>query len=118
MKWILQQLAFLKIMQMNSKIKESEREHKPSGLWTKYHSDGTPYGVMIVSDFPYEKFVEWIKECKLGFSGCRWAKIVHDHEKAKAFDMLVQNKFDVQLKKETEKEPTEEYLIGGETIEK
>ena len=94
-----------------------KNERKPSGLWVKYRPDGSPYGVMVVSDFPIEKMREWIKECNIGFSGCRWAKITADHEKAKAFDLLVEERFKVQVQK-APPEVKEEFLIGGETIEK
>ena len=101
-------------MQMNSSIKESER--KPSGLWTKYRTDGTPYGVMVVGDFPIDKFAEWIGICKKEFSSVRWAKIWHDHEKAKMLDLIVQGKFDMKTEQK-EEEKKEPVLLSGEPIE-
>ena len=100
-------------MQTNSSIKEDER--KPSGLWTKYKADGTPYGVMITSDFPIEKFVEWIKICNRDFSSIRWAKIWHDHEKAKLFDLLVEGKFSIKPEQNNKKKE-ESVLLSGEEI--
>ena len=90
-----------------------ENERKPSGLWTKYRADGTPYGVMVVGDFPIDKFAEWINICKKEFSSVRWAKIWHDHEKAKMLDLIVQGKFDMKTgqKEEEKKEP---LTLSGE----
>src|SRR3990167_5903209 len=100
-KLILSLLACQKIMQTNSSIKESER--KPSGLWTKYRADGSPYGVMVVGDFPIDKFAEWIGICKKEFSSVRWAKIWSDHEKEKMLDLIVQGKFDMKTEQKEEK---------------
>ena len=87
-------------------------ERKPSGLWTKYRADGTPYGVMVVGDFPIDKFAEWIDECKKGFSSVRWAKIWHDHEKAKMLDLIVQGKFDMKSEQKDEEKRIPLTLSG------
>ena len=97
-------------MQTNSSIKDSER--KPSGLWTKYRADGSPYGTMVVGDFPIDKFAEWIDECKKGFSSVRWAKIWHDHEKAKMLDLIVQGKFDMKTEQKEEEKKIPLTLSG------
>ncbi len=100
---------------MNENNSKKEDELKPSGLWTKYRADGTPYGVMVTSDFPIEKFAEWIEECKRDFSSVRWAKIWNDHEKAKLLDLLVEGKFSIKPEQNNEKKK-ESLLLSGEEI--
>lgn len=101
---------------MNEYNSKKEDERKPSGLWTKYKANGIPYGVMITSDFPIEKFIEWIEICKRDFSSVRWAKIWQDHEKAKLFDLLVAGKFSIKPEQNNEKKK-ESVLLSGEDIE-
>ena len=97
-------------MNDNNQTKESER--KPSGLWTKYRDDGSPYGVMVVGDFPIDKFTEWIGVCKKEFSSVRWTKIWLDHEKAKMLDLIVQGKFDMKTEQKEEEEKIPLTLSG------
>ena len=97
--------------------KKEEKKGK-TGIYINYRKDGTAYGVMVVGDFPIAKCQEWEAECKREFNGIRWVKIVNDHEKAKAFDMLVQQKFDVQLDQKTQTEEKEEEspLLSGDKL--
>lgn len=89
-------------------------ETKSKGIYQKFRKDGTSYVVVLIGDFPINKFDEWIKDCKENFSDCRWAKAWNDHTKAKMFDLMVQGKFDImQPKKEA---PKQEFCIGGEEI--
>ena len=88
-------------------------EQKPSGLWTKYRADGTPYGVMVVGDFPIDKITEWINACKKDFSSVRWAKIWQDHEKARLLDLLVEGKFSINPA-QNEENKKESVLLSGE----
>lgn len=100
---------------MKDKGEIKERLDKGNGVLVLYRKDGTAFASVIVGDFPFTKWEQWEKDCKINFSRCRWAKMVNDHEKAKAFDLLVQDKFQVQNKPE---EPKEEELFGGETLKK
>jgi hypothetical protein len=36
------------------------------------------------SGFPLASFKEWDESCKKDFGDCRWVKIIHDHNVAKA----------------------------------
>ena len=94
-----------------------KEEKKKTGIYINYRKDGTAYGVMVVGDFPITKCQEWEGECKREFNGIRWAKMMNDHDKAKAFDLLVQKQFDVQLAQQTQTDEKEEsVLMNGEKL--
>jgi len=45
------------------------------------------------SGFPLTSFKEWDDSCKRDFGDCRWVKIIHDHNVAKAsttFNLLLE----------------------------
>src|SRR3990167_1578436 len=71
------------------------------------------YLIVKVAEFPESQWEEWNKDCKLNFSNCRWAKMMNDHTKSKMIDLIVQNKFNVEQKKE---ETKKEYTLSGEEI--
>lgn len=96
---------------------EKKEEKKGTGVFFKYRKDGTPYAVVIAGDFPISKCEEWERDCKNNFSGCRWAKMMSDHSKAEAFDLLVKEKFKNQILEQQEEEPPEEtILMGGDKL--
>ena len=96
---------------------KKEEKKGPTSVFIKYRKDGTPYAVVIAGDFPISKCEEWERDCKANFSGCRWAKMMNDHTKAEAFDLLIKEKFKNQILEQQE-EPEEEILMGGERLKK
>jgi hypothetical protein len=47
--------------------------------------EGKPPTISIqASGFPLSSFKEWDESCKKDFGDCRWVKIIHDHNVAKA----------------------------------
>jgi hypothetical protein len=47
--------------------------------------EGKPPTISIqASGFPLSSFKEWDESCKTDFGDCRWVKIIHDHNVAKA----------------------------------
>ena len=94
---------------------EEQKPEKKSSYYIKHRKDGSQFVVLIVGDFPLTKFYSWEKDCKINFSGCRWAKMMSDHDKANSFDLLVQNKFEIQQSVE-EETPQEQTLMGGEKL--
>ena len=97
-------------------IEKPERWYLGDGV-SKIAENGNSFLQITVGDFPESKWEEWNKDCKENFSNCRWAKMSQDHIKAKMFDLLVENKFSIKQDEKKEK-PSEEILIGGETIER
>lgn len=70
------------------------------------------YLIIKVADFPEAKWNEWNQDCKKNFNNCRWAKMMQDHVKSAAFDLMVKDKF-----KTEQKDLPKEVTIGGEGIE-
>ena len=77
------------------------------------------------SGFPLASFKEWDESCKTDFGDCRWVKIIHDHNMAKAstaFNLLLERieKLELQLDLLSKDDKTKEEkelivkTIGGE----
>lgn len=98
------------------KTEEKEEKKKGRGIRIQYKEDGIPYASMIVGDIPIKRLEEWEKDCKQNYSGCRWAKMMSDHQKAQTVDLLIQDKFEVQQNPVDEKEKPETTLSGEEII--
>lgn len=45
---------------------------------------------MPTKGFPVELFMNWNNHCVLRHNNCRWEKMYSDHEKARAFEALVE----------------------------
>lgn len=96
--------------------KEDERWYLGKGITKVVPSNGeSSYLVMSVKDFPEAKLKKWLDDCERNFSGCRWAKMESDSEKAKLFELMIEGKFQIKPEK---KPKTEEgiILIGGEEL--
>lgn len=103
-------------MQTNSLTKKNERWYLGDGIAKIVPSDGSPeYLQLLVNGFPEPKMKEWLDDCKANFGGCRWAKMVNDHERSRMLDLVIKEKFSIKEGKPEEKKPT--TLIGGETLE-
>jgi len=90
---------------------------RKTGVIIRYDDKGNPFVSMPVSSVPYKIWQEWEKDCKLNFSGNRWAKMYHDHLKVREFDLVTEVEM---LKEEIEQAKTVEEeddnplgLLGG-----
>jgi len=81
------------------------------------------------SGFPLTSFKEWDESCKTDFGDCRWVKIIHDHNVAKAstaFNLLLarleqlEQQIDLLTRNESVKEiePIVKTLGGNEINDK
>jgi len=55
--------------------KEEQKEGKPT---VGFQANGFPIGA----------FREWTESCEKNFGGCRWVKIMYDHQSAKLLPLI------------------------------
>jgi len=60
-----------------------------NGVTLNWDNNGNMFVIMPVNSIPKKQFDDWMKDCKLNYSGKRWDKIIADHIKAKAYDSLL-----------------------------
>ena len=73
------------------KKKDREGEYDPVlGIWID--NDGT--GRIPMNGFPIDLFLEWNRHCVTRHKNCRWEKVYSDHEKARAYEIMVKQMTD------------------------
>jgi len=99
---------------------EKEGEYNEQlGLWED--KDGTVRVPM--KGFPIPLFLEWNRHCVLRHKDCRWEKAFSDHEKARMFETMIEQKLiDAGIPKKEENnedtEPEPMFMGGGKKDEK
>lgn len=78
---------------------------KKTGAIIRYNDKGNAFVSMPVGNIPLKLWQEWESDCKVNFSGNRWAKIYHDHLKVREFDLMTEVQM---LREEIDKARTEE----------
>ena|SRR3972149_2585676 len=68
--------------------KKSGKYNEQLGLWE--NDDGTVN--VPSSNFPIPLFLEWNVHCVSRHKNCRWEKMISDHEKARAYESLLEQK--------------------------
>lgn len=96
-----------------------ENIDKNTGVIIRYDNNNHPYVSMPVGKIPFKLWQEWESDCKQSFGGNRWAKIYHDHQKVKEFDLQTE----VELLKqeilkgiENDKQEVKPDLMNGERL--
>jgi len=100
-----------------SSLTETNKWYLGNGV-TKIIIDGTPVTQILVGGFPFSKWETWEADCQKNFSGCRWAKIISDHDKSQMFDLMIKEKFSVKAEQTKEPQEEGEILMGGERLER
>ena len=87
--------------------------------------EGKPPTISIqASGFPLSSFKEWDESCKENFGDCRWVKIIHDHNVAKASAALnlilerlelLESRLE-QIETKPQEEPVEDKEPGVKTL--
>jgi len=116
---------------LNKTLKENAcRQTSPTNLKTKFEcgvvvsfdKKGRPFVGFPVSKFPKMQFDKWNEDCQINFGNCRWAKMIGDHEKARMYDILVEQEKEMEMAQEVQqhveqKKKKTTMLIGGAELE-
>ena len=97
---------------MDEKVEQNKKFDAKIGMVITWDGEGNCFVNMPVNGIPKNQFEDWMKECKKNYSGKRWDKIIADHHKARAYEvMLMTIPEESDLPKESEK--NELGLLNG-----
>lgn len=86
-----------------------------NGVTLTWDGKGNCFVAMPVNTIPKKQFEEWIKECRINYSGKRWDMILADHIKAKAYEVMLSLAPASQDELPEEKESNPDGLMNGGT---